>query len=316
MIGSEDVRFFEANGYLVVENVLDQKTVMDPVRAEYGDLIDRLYDGWHADGRVPEPADMGFWGKLLVAYKAGCDWFQPMDISLPGVEIKADCPFHFGQAVMNMITAPRLLDVVEQLIGPEITSNPIQHVRIKPPATNLRVDEIRAHITATDWHQDQGVTHDSADATKMVTVWVAVTEATRQNGCLQVQPNRHRDGLLPHCDKKQVGIPNEFIGGHHSIPLPVGSGGVVIFHPRTPHASLINRTDRFRWSFDIRFNVTGQPTGRDHFPSFVARSRANPVSELRDADVWRALWEEARTRLSAAAHISLYRWDANAPYCA
>ena len=47
-----------------------------------------------------------------------------------------------------MVTNPRLLDIVEQLIGPEITSNPIQHVRIKPPATTLRGDEVRAHIAA------------------------------------------------------------------------------------------------------------------------------------------------------------------------
>ncbi len=316
MLTSEQVGFFEDQGYIVVEDVFDQKTVLDPVRAEYAALLDELYDGWHERGLLPPPADLGFWDKLLIAYRSGCDWFQPMDISLPGGAIQPDTPFHFGQAVMDMITAPKLLDVIETLIGPEITSNPIQHVRIKPPATDLRKDEIRAHVTSTDWHQDQGVTHESADQTTMVTVWIAVTDATRQNGCLQVQPGRHREQLLPHCEKTQIGIPNEFIGGHRSIALPVKSGGVVIFHPKSPHASLINRTDGFRWSFDIRFNVTGQSTGRDHFPSFVARSRANPGSELRDARQWRAMWEDARARLAAAPHVGLYRWDSNAPYCA
>ena len=316
MLDADQVKFFQDNGYVVVPDVLDQTTVMDPVRAEYAALIDDLYDEWHAKGLVPSPDGMGFWDKMRAAYVNGCDWFQPMDISLPASQVTPDTPFHFGQAVMNMITAPKLLDVVECLIGPEITSNPIQHVRIKPPATQLRPGETRAHITATDWHQDQGVTHESADSTQMVTVWIAVTDATRQNGCLQVQPGRHRDDLLPHCDKTQIGIPNSFIGGHRSVPLPVASGGVVIFHPKSPHASLINKTDQFRWSFDIRFNVTGQSTGRDHFPSFVARSRANPETELRDADRWRAMWEGARAKLSASPHVSLYRWDNAAPYCA
>lgn len=316
MLTSEQVGFFETQGYIVVEDVLDQKTVLDPVRAEYAALLDDLYDAWHELGLLPPAAGLGFWDKLLVAYRSGCDWFQPMDISLPGGIIQPDTPFHFGQAVMDMIAAPSLLDVIESLIGPEITSNPIQHVRIKPPATDLRKDEIRAHITSTDWHQDQGVTHESADQTKMVTVWIAVTDATRQNGCLQVQPGRHREQLLPHCEKTQIGIPNEFIGGHRSIALPVKSGGIVIFHPKAPHASLINRTDGFRWSFDIRFNVTGQSTGRDHFPSFVARSRSNPGSELRDAGRWCAMWEDARARLAATSHVGLYRWDSNAPYCA
>lgn len=316
MLTSDQVEFFEDQGYIVLENVLDQRDILDPVRAEYAALLDDLYDGWHAAGLLPPPGNMGFWDKLLLAYKSGCDWFQPFDISLPGDAITPNTPFHFGPAVLNMLTAPKLLDVVESLIGPEITSNPIQHIRIKPPVTDLREGESRAHITSTDWHQDQGVTHESADQTRMVTVWIAVTDATRQNGCLQVQPERHCEDLLPHCEKTQVGIPNAFLGGHRSIPLPVKSGGVVIFHPKSPHASLVNKTDGFRWSFDIRYNVTGQSTGRDHFPSFVARSQAHPETELRDCAKWRRMWEAARTELAARPHISLYRWDSTAPYCA
>ncbi len=316
MLSSEQITFFEENGYLVVDDVLDQKTIMDPVRAEYAALMDRLYDGWHAEGKLPPPGNMDFFEKLRTAYTSGCDWFQPMDISLPATEVQPDTPFHFGPAVMNMLTADKLLDLAECLIGPEITSNPIQHVRIKPPMDQLRDGETRAHITATDWHQDQGVTHESADQTKMITVWIAVTDATRENGCLQVQPGRHKHELLPHCVKTQVGIPNQFIGGHRSVPLPVKSGGVVIFHPMVPHASLINKTDGFRWSFDVRYNVTGQSTGRDHFPSFVARSRANPETEFRDAQAWHGMWEDARARLSNSQFVDLYRWDSTAPYCA
>lgn len=316
MLTPEQIQQFDDQGYLVVENVLDQKRVMDPVRAEYSALMDRLYARWHADGKLPPPGDKDFFEKLRVAYTSGCDWFQPMDISLPASEIEPDTPFHIGPAVLKMLTDDNLLNVVECLIGPEITSNPIQHVRIKPPATDLHDDEVRAHITHTDWHQDQGVTHESADDTRMITVWIAVTDATRENGCLQVQPARHREELLPHCDKTQIGIPDQFLGGHQSLPLPVKSGGVVIFHPKAPHASLVNKTNGFRWSFDVRYNVTGQSTGRDHFPNFVARSRDNPSSEFRDADVWQQMWEDTRTHLAANPHVSLYRWDNNAPYCA
>jgi hypothetical protein len=79
---------------------------------------------------------------------------------------------HFGPAVFALLTAPKLLDIVETLIGPEITSNPIQHVRLKPPARKLYDDEVRAHIAHTDWHQDRGVAHDEADQTDMVTYLV------------------------------------------------------------------------------------------------------------------------------------------------
>lgn len=314
------VQFFEDEGYLVVEDVLDQKTVLDPVRAEYSALLDKLYDQWHANGKVPAPTGMSFDDKLLTAYRAKCEWFQPFDISLPGSRVEADTPFHFGPAVFNMLTAPKLLDVVQSLIGSEITSNPIQHVRIKPPVGDLQSDEVRAHITKTDWHQDQGVTLESADNTRMVTVWIAVSDATEKNGCLKVLPNSARTGpadeLIPHCEKTQIGIPDSLIDERNAVPLPVGSGGVVLFNPLTPHASLVNNSSGLRWSFDVRYNVTGQSTGREHFPEFIARSASNPKTEFNDPIAWQAMWEDTRARLAAAEHISLYRWDASAPFCA
>lgn len=316
MLSKEQVDQFHSLGYLVVPDVMPPQ-IMTAVRAEYEALLNDLYAGWFATREVPiPPQDLDFWGKLQVAYKAGCDYFQPMDISLPGDEIQPDTPFHFGPAVFDMIRAEPLLDIVEQLIGPELTSNPIQHVRIKPPASDLAQDEIRAHITATDWHQDRGVTLTEADETDMVTVWIAVTDATPENGCLQVKAQQPDQEMLPHCPRTQTGIAEGFIDEDAALPLPVPAGGVVLFHPLTPHASLPNQTDGFRWSFDIRFNVTGQPTGRAHFPDFIARSRANPESELTDWQAWKARWEDARRTLSGAPHIDIHRWTSDAPFCA
>lgn len=313
MLTKEQIEEFEREGVLVIPDVIPSE-ILTQLREEYSALLDALYDRWHEEGRVPPPGDMDFWQKLLVSYKAGCDWFQPMDISLPGSEIKADTPFHFGPAVFNMVTCPRLLDLVQDLIGPEITSNPIQHVRMKPPAGNLAEEENRAFITATDWHQDQGVAHAEADETKMVTCWIAVVDATVENGCLQVL--REKPEMMPHCPKRQLGIPPRFIDEKRATPLPVPAGGVVVFHPRTPHASLVNNSGQFRWSFDIRFNVTGQPTGRSHFPSFVARSQDHPETVLKDWREWKAMWEEARARLSGGPHIPIHRWRGDTAVCA
>ncbi|MEM8801084.1 MAG: phytanoyl-CoA dioxygenase family protein [Pseudomonadota bacterium] len=317
MLTADQQNFFDCEGYLVVENVLDQHQVLDPVRAEYAALLDQLYDRWFHEGLVDVAPDaLGFEDRLLIAYRAGCDWFQPLDISLPGDRIAHDTPMHFGPAVFDLVTNHRLLDLVEDLIGPEITSNPIQHVRIKPPSRDLQSDEIRAHITATDWHQDRAVALEDADATRMVTVWCAITDATVENGCLQVIPQAHREGMKPHCPRTQTAIAENQIDVSRAVPLPVKSGGVVVFHPLTPHSSLINRTNGFRWSFDLRFNVTGEPTGRSHFPEFVARSRVRPQSELKDWRAWRALWEETRSHLATQPHIDIHRWSADAPACA
>ncbi len=313
MLTPDQITQFDTQGYLVVEDLLDRAT-LDAVKSEYAALLDDLYAGWQAQGRVPAAPGADFWQKLLTSYKAGCDWFQPMDISLPGEGITADTPFHFGPAVFDMLTHPRLLDMVEDLIGPELTSNPIQHVRLKPPATDLHDDEARAHIAATDWHQDRAVAHETGDATRMVTVWLAISDATLENGCLQVVPGKPQ--MYPHCPQRQTAIAPGYLDEDKATPLPVRAGGAVLFHPLTPHASLANRSDAFRWSFDIRFNVTGQPTGRDHFPAFVARSRAAPDSELHDWRAWQAMWQDARARLSGQPNIPIHRWQADSPVCA
>lgn len=315
MLDQTQIDQFERDGYLVIEDVIDAGTLA-AIKAEYAALLDRLYDDWHAQGLVPAPTPgMGFWDKLEVAYNGGFDWYQPMDISLPHADIAADTPLHIGPAVFAMATHPRILDIAESLLGPELTSNPIQHVRIKPPERLVDHDEIRAHIVSTDWHQDRGVTLESADQTDMLTVWLAITDATVENGCLQVKPGRESE-MLPHCSLKQTGITASHLPTRPAVPAPVKAGGAVIFHPLTPHASLSNQSDGYRWSFDLRYNVTGQSTGRDQFPCFVARSRARPDTELRDWTRWRDMWDETRIRLSQTAHIPQHRWPSDGPNCA
>ena len=55
----------------------------------------------------------------------------------PQQDIAGDTPLLLGLAVFAALVNPRLLDVMECVIGPEIYSNPVQHVRIKPPAASL-----------------------------------------------------------------------------------------------------------------------------------------------------------------------------------
>jgi phytanoyl-CoA hydroxylase len=316
MLSQAQIDKFNHEGYLVVEDLISEP-IRVAVQAEYYELMEVLYSEWRRRGQVPEISHgANFWDKLDAAVQAGIEWYQPFDISLPADGITAETPMHFGPAVFDMITNDRILDTVECLLGSEITSNPIQHVRIKPPERDVQHGETRAHIVSTDWHQDRAVTLETANETEMVTVWLAITDATVENGCLQVKPGRTQD-MIPHCALTQLGIREKFLPKQDAVPAPVKAGGGVIFHPLTPHASLRNLSNGYRWSFDLRYNVTGQNTGRDHFPDFVARSRANPTSELRDWRVWKDMWETTRADIAVSEHINQHgRWSADGPYCA
>lgn len=315
MLNHAQLEQFERQGILVIEDVIDAET-LQAVRAEYAGRMNHLYDTWQRDGLVPPcTPDLGFWEKLNACHEAGIDWFQSFDISLPHDNIREDTPMFFGPETFKLVTHDKVLDIVESLIGPEITSNPIQHVRIKPPQRDVSADENRAHITKTAWHQDRGVGREAADQSRIITVWMAITDATPENGCLQAIPGRVK-GLYPHCLKNQTAIADGFIDESEAVPLPVKAGGIVLLHPLTPHSSLSNTTDGYRWSFDLRYNVTGDNTGRTEFPDFIARSRTAPDTVLTDWRAWRTLWEDARVAVAMAPHVPQHRWPNNGPHCA
>ncbi|HUX85594.1 MAG TPA: phytanoyl-CoA dioxygenase family protein [Chloroflexota bacterium] len=315
---------FDHEGYLLAEDLFDPSEYLDPMIEEYEELLDRLANELYAEGKLASTySDLPFGKRLTKIYaETGTVHAGYFDFSLPFKDVKPDQPCHFGPAVFNILRNPGILDVAESLIGGEIYSNPVQHVRMKPPERFVPRDPKtgRVMLGATQWHQDASVIIEEADETEMLTVWVPIWNATEENGCLCVVPRNHEAGLFQHCVSAERGnyLPDQFFDVDRSIPVPVRRGGALFLHRKTPHSSLSNNSDDVRWSMDLRYNPTGQPTGRPEFPGFVARSRANPESELRDPVVWKERWLETRARMSAHPELvgAFNRWKVGAPGCA
>ena len=315
---------FERDGYVVVRDLFDFHADLQPVIDEYEGLLSHLAAGWVADGRLASTyEDLPFGPRLLkIVQEAHVSYDLHFDISLPQADISDGTPMHHGPAVFDLLRNPKLLDVVEQFVGGEIYSNPVQHTRVKLPE-HLLPDETRTGLTGQiDWHQDLGVITNDADDTEMLTVWFPLTPATKENGCLAVVPGSHRRELALHCRSRnpltfrQVCIPAHLMEGEEQRPVPMQPGDVLFMHRRTRHCGLPNRSDEIRWSFDLRYHPIGQPTGREWFPGFVARSRSNPDSELRSAEEWSQLWRAARHRLAHGEDVAFNRWRDSDPRCA
>lgn len=310
---------FDEQGYVVVEDVLAPGDLA-AIRDDYSALLDELAGEWYAEGVIPslytgEPFEQR--AAHIIRHLDERRYWH-FDIALPnGKLITPDTPVHLSAAVFHhLLRNPSLLDVVELFVGPEIYSSPIQHVRIKPPQAETVREGASTLVNRTGWHQDQGVGREEADNSEILTVWVAITDATEENGCLCVIPRSHRGGLVTHCPGDGVTIPESLLEPD-IVPVPVKAGGALFMHRHTKHASLDNLSSGIRWSFDLRYQPTGQPTGRDEFPGFVARSRANPASELRDHAAWAEMWRAARTRMAELnAPLKSHRWDGDAPTCA
>lgn len=318
----DQVAEFNREGFLVVRDYLDPVADLDPVIQEYEGVLDMLAGELCARGEIKSTyAELEFSERLIqVCRESGRVLAQHFDFSLPQKNIKADTPIWTGPAVFNVLRHPRILNAMESIIGPEIYSNPVQHVRLKLPESRGVQDEAGQLIQgATPWHQDNGVVLPEADDTDMITVWFPLWDSPVESGCLQVVPRSHREGLVEHCPlgAAGAGIPRKLIAENKAVPLPMKRGDVLFLHRRTCHGSLPNLSNRVRWSFDLRYNPISQPTGRKAFPGFVARSRANPASELHDAAVWSASWLETRRRIAGEGNETFFnRWDGKSEACA
>jgi len=87
--------------------------------------------------------------------------------------------------VHGLVRHPAILDAVEQLIGPDILVYTSTWF-IKEPES--------AAIAA--WHQD--ATYFGLRPYEHVTAWLALTDATAENGCMEFLPGSYRRGQLPH----------------------------------------------------------------------------------------------------------------------
>ena len=322
IVDEEELARFAEDGYLVLRGLLDPERDLAPLRGEYESLLDDVAARLQRDGVVSSTyADLAFGERFCaLVTEMGGALMNHLDICLPQKGVTADTPVHCGPGAFGLLTNPRLLDAVETIVGPEIYSNPTQHVRIKPPESFLTHDgTIVPEICQTIWHQDLGTVMPEADESRILTVWIPVTRATKENGCMLVAPGSHKGGLATHCHDPRASysrqaIPERLVGDR--IPLEMDPGDVLFLTKLTKHASLPNLSQDIRWSVDLRYQPIGEPTGRSWFPGFVARSRGKPESVLPDAAAWAVLWHQAREKIAAESVPSFQRWPEGSVDCA
>lgn len=189
----------------------------------------------------------------------------------------------YRQALLNA----RLLGIVSQLIGPDLTTNGNK--------LNLKLADVGSPV---EWHQDWAFYPHTND--DLLAVGIAMDDSTLENGCLMVIPGSHRGPLLNH---HQDGV---FIGAvtepgfqpTGAIPIMLKAGGVSIHHARTLHGSAPNRSARARrlllfqycaadawpllpgdkpWETYTASMVQGQPTSRPRLADVPVRLPLPPA---------------------------------------
>lgn len=160
---------------------------------------------------------------------------------------------HFRWA-WELSTHRRVLDCMEQLIGPNIL--------LKSTRLFYKFAQSPSFV---GWHQD-GIT-ERVDQAFVPAIWLGLTEATEQNGCLRVVPRSHRLGLVSHADRPN---PNNLttqgltaqveIDSPHDIVMREGE--MSLHHPLILHASNPNQSEESRIGFSATYSTPALTASR------------------------------------------------------
>ncbi|WP_119079388.1 phytanoyl-CoA dioxygenase family protein [Chitinophaga alhagiae] len=115
---------------------------------------------------------------------------------------------------------------------------------------------------AWEWHQDYGYWYKNQFMfpDQLISVMVALTEANKQNGCLQVLKGSHKMGRVNHgFAGEQVGadmvMVNNALQTMELVYVEIAPGDAVFFHSNILHRSEANLSDRPRWSVISCYNA-------------------------------------------------------------
>jgi non-heme Fe2+,alpha-ketoglutarate-dependent halogenase len=157
----------------------------------------------------------------------------------------------------DLIRDPRVLDPIEDLIGPDILCwNTIFWIK-------------EAHSpTFVSWHQDKR--YWGLDSNDVVTAWLALSPATLESGCMRVMPGTHIGETLSHEDcyheDNMLTRGQEIAAGldeAKAVHMPLATGEMSLHNYSLAHASGPNESEDRRIGVSLHFMPTaaGQIVG-------------------------------------------------------
>lgn len=218
LVTEEQAHSFNERGFFILEDAIDRETVARVVEA-----IDP------SEAKLEELLRGAPGGKVFIAQADGITFtVHLVKRSRFLREFSASRPF---------------TDLCADLVGPDARLYWDQAVYKKP--------EFRKDFP---WHQDNGYTYIEPQA--YLTCWVALTDATLDNGCPWVIPGGHLRGTLAHRASESGYVCREE-DGPEAMPAPIRAGGIVVFSSLTPHRTGPNTTADVRKTYILQYAPDG-----------------------------------------------------------
>ncbi|MGC4045045.1 MAG: phytanoyl-CoA dioxygenase family protein [Armatimonas sp.] len=145
--------------------------------------------------------------------------------------------------IRDFVTRPEFVAITTPILGPDVDLYWNQSVFKMPDGES-----------EFPWHQDSGYT--DVIPSPYLTLWLAINDATTENGCISVIPGSHKRGLVPH-EKTSIGLSCHSLNDpDQGIQVPVKAGSIAVFYSLTLHKSGVNRSKGPRKAYVIQYSVS------------------------------------------------------------
>jgi len=141
---------------------------------------------------------------------------------------------------------PGIQGVLKGLLGPEVQFH--SAMALSKPA---KIGGMKP------WHQD--VAYFSVGNWDGVCgVWIALDEATVENGCMHVLPGGHKIGPLRHeHTQRDCEIADKRLDPARTLAVPLPPGGILFFHGMIPHFTPDNNSEKRRRALQFHYRAKG-----------------------------------------------------------
>ena len=184
--------------------------------------------------------DVGRWGEdfLRELPAAQRRWYLDGGVKAREVLRKLDNPHHYRESVRALAREPRLVSLVEGLIGKGVSVY-FSQIFFKPPEGGGPKPP----------HQDNFY-FGPRDPQALVTAWIAFDDATEENGCMFFGEGTHKAPVMPHVappdEPFNLQVPASGTATIAMTPARVPKGGVSFHHGGVLHQSGANHSSRWR----------------------------------------------------------------------
>jgi ectoine hydroxylase-related dioxygenase (phytanoyl-CoA dioxygenase family) len=309
IISKQQIEQYNEEGYTIVEDVFSTDE-LKPILNEFEEIVNNFAEEAYVAGKISNKhEDTNVFKKLANLEK-----------DFPGSSVLIHHKGELKPELAKLWGSKKLLDIVENWVGKDISGHPVWNIRSKTPQT------VRMTVP---WHQDSAYLKEGAEKTNQPAAWIPFLDVNKNNGCMQVIPGGHDPSrVLDHKLEKKAGVKDSWylyiedknIPDEKIVTCEMKAGSVLFLHQLIPHRSLENNSEDVRWSVDLRFQNPKDEAGfHTGLVDPIIMRKSDDPNYIPNWDEWFKGYGEEHTKFRGSIHKDkfdstvdgtwLERWD-------